>query len=409
MLALERDDPSLFNVQYLNDKPFNSRTSRFSSDESSRGIRYGLQPGTTQDHRSAYITLVNQYITLIPEEWKLPGDEEHNPTGEYPEKWLFTIADDHVLLRAEPLALDHELYPVAVTAPDTDGHSPTPVGRIEMVHGLQTVLNWLFNSHIANVRKALNDMFVVDPSMIVLKDLENPEPGKLIRLRRGAWGRGVKEAITQLKVTDVTQGNVKDAQLVMDIMQRVSAATDATQGIIRSGGERRSATEYRMTVSSALSRLEHMSRMISEQYMTDVAYFFAAHTQQFMSEDIALRVLGRWPETLTKIYEPDSSVTISPYDLFIDYDIEARDGTIPSKRSAGVDTWIQLFQIIGTNEQLTAQFDTTRIFAHIATMLGEKNVFDFVKKGGDVNAVAGTNEEIAQAVDRGQLLPLIEG
>ena len=69
----------------------------------------------------------------------------------------------------------------------------------------------MFNSHVANVRKAINDMIIYDPYLVNSNDLKNPAPGKLIRLRRPAWGKGVKDVAQQLGVSDVTRGNIADS------------------------------------------------------------------------------------------------------------------------------------------------------------------------------------------------------
>ena len=74
---------------------------------------------------------------------------------------------------------------------------------------------------IANVRKAINDMLVVDPYMVNIHDLRKPGPGRLIRLRRAVWGRGVKDAVGQLEVRDVTQGHVSDAMMFMSFVNQL--------------------------------------------------------------------------------------------------------------------------------------------------------------------------------------------
>ena len=76
------------------------------------------------------------------------------------------------MVRAKPLGLSHGMYPIACIAPDFDGYSVAPLSRLEMLQGLQTTVDWLFNSHIANVRKAINDMLIVDPYMLNMKDLQ---------------------------------------------------------------------------------------------------------------------------------------------------------------------------------------------------------------------------------------------
>jgi hypothetical protein len=200
------------------------------------------------DMSTSPIDVVWMYWTLIPKDQKLGSSE-------YPEKWLIGMAADKVLICAKPLSLNHNMYPVAVCAPDFDGYSSTPVSRLELMYGMQEALDWLFNSHIANVRKAINDMLIVDPSLVNMADLEDPKPGKLIRMRRSAWGRGVENAVKQLGVTDITRSHIQDASSIIDYMQRTSAATDSVSGMIRKSGERVTAAETKSTQQSALSRL----------------------------------------------------------------------------------------------------------------------------------------------------------
>ena len=158
------------------------------------------------------------YVKIVPKEWGLKGSK-FNKNGDYPEIFLFTIANEQIVLRARPLNLNHNKFPIAIAAPDFDGYSITPISRMELIGGLQTTLNWMFNSHITNVRKAINDMLIVDPSLVNMEDLENPAPGKLIRLRRSAWGKGVQNAVEQLQVNDITREHMRDAQQIMEMTQ----------------------------------------------------------------------------------------------------------------------------------------------------------------------------------------------
>lgn len=408
LLTEERDDDYMFNVRYLNQGDFKQRRSRYTPDLSSRNIR-NTNSATGEGIRTnftSYITVVNMFVKLIPKEWKLPGDEADNKDGEYPETWLFTIANDTLLIRAARHNLNHGMYPVAVAAPDFDGYSITPVSRLEMQYGLQEGMNWLFNSHMTNVRKAINDMLIVDPSLIVMKDLENPEPGKLVRIRRKAWGRGVEDAVKQLAVADVTRGNIGDSAFIMDIMQRVSAAADALQGIVRSGGERRSATEYRSTVTNALSRLEHLASLVSLQYLHDLSYMSAAHTQQFMSVPVYTQIVGEWPEVLSRIYAREEGLTVTPEDILVDYDIIIKDGSIPTAGAANAEALLKMFEITVKVPELLQVFDPVRLFTRIATMLGDKSPYDFVRKGGDINPLVASDEDVRDAAQAGNVVPL---
>lgn len=387
----------LFNVQYLQHVQ-NKRSSIYTSDQSKRMERYG---GSTRDQTvTKPIEKVNMFIKLIPSSWNM-GDSN------YPEKWLFTVASDAVVIRAKPLGLNHDMFPVTVCAPDFDGYSPIAMSRIELLQGMQTVLDWEFNSHVANVRKAINDMIIVDPYLVNIADMKDPKPGKLIRLRRPAWGRGVEKVAQQLQVNDITRMNIQDAMFVMQYMQQIAGTDNPMMGSLRRGGpERLSAKEFQGTAMGAISRLERVARVIGLQAMQDIGYMFAHHTQQLMSENVYVSSIGRWAEDLEKEYQAGNGrVKVTPYDILVDYDLLIRDGSVPGGNYA--DVWTQLFQIIMSSEGLSNRFDVMRIFKHIARNLGAKNVDEFeVKQIPEVNANAVPDEIAAAQAAAGNVVPI---
>ena len=389
-----------FNVGYLKNVDGRSTILNVSND-SGRETKYG---GASRDAMinltSKPVDIIHMYVTIIPsdEEWKI-GNKK------YPEKWLFSVAADNLVIRAQPMNLDHDMYPITIGSPDYDGYSLMPVSSMEIIYGLQEVVDFLITSHITNIRKAVNDMFVVDPFLINTADLEDPKPGKLIRMRRAAWGRGVENAIKQLDVNDVTRGNIADAGYMMDTMQRSSGAVDSMMGIMRSGGERRSATEARGTMSSALSRLAKSAKIMSMMFMYDIGYMFAKHTQQLMSKDMFVRTVGRYQEELAKEYGADvNRIPVNIQDILVDTDIEISDGSIQSGEFA--DVWTNIFQTMATQPWLGGQFDMVRVFKHIARLAGAKNLDDFEKKTGGLQGQVMPDETVDQQVEAGNLVPI---
>jgi hypothetical protein len=408
LLSDENSGNGYVNVKFLRTQKYINMTSKYSSDQSKRISKREPQNTDTSSKRN-YTTLIHMYVRLIPKEWKLPGSLD-NKSGELPEIWLFTIANEQLVIRAMPLGLNHNRYPIAVAAPDYDGYSVTPLSRMELIDGLQTTLNWMFNSHITNVRKAINDMLIVDPSLINMEDLANPEPGKLVRLRRSAWGRGTSGAVEQLKVSDITARNMQDAEQIMALMQRASAATDATMGIQRSGGERVTAQEYSGTMQMAVSRLEHIAKIISKQYMIDLAYFHASHTQQLMSQDIYAKASGEWPERLIEEFglDPQKAMSITPFDILADFDIIYRDGTTATADALSNDFWTRNFAAILQSDKL-GDFDVRRIFQHMARLNGAKNVGEFIRKdGGELGALIQPDQDVLKNAQAGNLVALDE-
>ena len=388
LLSEEKTSDDLFNVKYLkflNDK----KTSIYAEDASGRENKFGGRSLRRAHSVTSEVDNIHMFVKIIPKEWKV-GD------GEYPEKYHFTISGDSVLIRMKPLGLNHDKFPVAIAAPDFDGYSTTPISRMEIMSGMQHILDFLFNSHITNVRKAINDMFVVDPYIVNIADMKNPKAGKLIRTRRPVWGQGVKDAVQQLQVTDITRANLSDGSYIMDNMEKIGAADQAAMGHLRKGGpERLTGKEFEGTARGGMARMERVARIIGIQAFQDIGYFFAHHTQQLMEEETYIKTVGSWPENLGKIYGTQNRIKVSPFDLLIDYDLFVRDGSIPGSNFSSV--WIDMFKVIAEHPELQQSFDTIRIFKHIARNSGAKDVEQFVK------TKAMPDEQVMNEVGKGNL------
>ncbi len=401
LLEQEQDkDSGLFNCKYLRDI---AGKSQYITHDQERDRVFGgdtrLYSGG-RDSSTNPVDVINLYVKLIPDDWGLSTKEE-------PEIWLFRVAADTVVISAQPLNLDHQMYPISVCAPDYDGYSLTPLSRLEIIYGLQTTMDWLFSSHVANVRKAINDVFIIDPSLVNMEDLKDPGPGMRIRLRRSAWGRGVKDAVMQLPVTDVTKNHISDTSYITSMIQRVTGAVDSTQGFIQRSGERVSAQESRDSRSSALSRIEKAAKIISMQSMQELGYMFASHTQQLMSEEVFARLTGDYAKQLRDEYglpvRKDGRLLIKPEELLVDFDVIPHDGTTGG--SEHMDTWVNLFQIMATNPLVGERFDIQRVFQHIARLGGAKNLDDFIKQT-PIQTTVASDQAVQQAAQAGNIVPV---
>jgi len=393
ILSRERDSKGMFfNGEYIRHI---KGTSVLGTDESARD-RDQVRADEGMQSMSQPVDVIYQYLNIVPDEWGIGNSK-------YPEKWMVALAGDQVIIAAGPTDADHDMFPVAICAPDYDGYSATPISRLEVVYGLQTFVNFLYNSHIANIRKAINDMFVADPEMINLNDLLHPSPGKVIRLRKKAWGRGVQNAVEQLKVQDITRENVAEALSVMGYADQVTGATDSIKGILRRGGERMSAEEFRGTRGSALSRLEKAARIAGLQGIQDLGYMVGYNTQQYMSKDQYVKAVGRYEEELREQYGDEDRVLVGPMDLLVDYDVDVGDGTLPT--SGDPQLWATIFQVIGSSEILAPQFNIVNVFKHLARLMGAKNIGEFVNKQ-PVGAEVRQDEDVMREAEKGNLLPI---
>lgn len=381
----------VFNVKYL--KGHKGKKSKYADDESAREEKHGGVPEKAEEANKIY--KLYMFWDLIPKDLKLS-------TNEYPERWMFCLSQDSVITEARPLAEAHGQYPVAVSAPDFDGYSPTPIARLEILGGPQGLLDWLLNAHITNVRKAINDMLVVDPYIINVPDLKKQGPGKLIRVRRPGWGKPelALKAVHQLKVDDVTRQNVGDALMVAQMMNMAAGTDESMGGLLRQRGpERLTKSEFQGTRAGAIGRMERVAKIIGIQVFQDIGYQFAHNTQQYMNEDVYAKAIGAWPERVMGELGigPTDGYKVTPYDLLVDYDVLVRDGSIPGGNWN--ESWVQLFQIIASQPALLTRFDIVRIFKFMARNLGAKNVDEFEIK-------TSSNEDTIRLLEQGNIAPI---
>lgn len=405
-LKSEKLDESIFNMKYVQD--MESATSILNkSDKSGRNVRSGVDT-YYRVSRAKVVDIIYMYIDLIPRDWKLPGGNG-NRDGRSPETWLFALAGDEVVTICKRLNLNHGKKPVVTMSSDYDGYSIAPISRLEIIQGLQVVLNWMFNSHMTNVRKAINDMLVVDPSLISLKDLKDPAPGKLLKLKRASWGRGVKDAVMQLNVTDVTRGNVADASIIMELMKGVSGSVDAISGFRRKTSERVTAEEVRSDKIGGLSRLERLAKVVSWMAFRDLGAMLASHTQQLMEEETYVKITGEYAQVLQKEYGlvPDR-VLARPTDLLVNYDVLVRDGAVAGGNYS--DAWVQLLPVILQDPEIRQTKDVPKLINHILRNYGVKDPYQFDRKvaGPPINASVAPPEDVLKQVQAGDLIPLQE-
>lgn len=384
---------AVFNVRYLKGKDCTSRYWGSQRDQKAQTTTVGdtsiLRP----------VDVVYLYINIIPKDWGL-GDYEE------PEKWLFAIAADRYIIQAQPLDLDHNMFPVAVCAPTFDGYSSAPLSRLELLSGMQELLDWLLNSHVANVRKTINDMIIYDPYMLNTADLTDPKPGKLVRARRAAWGKDIRGSIQQLQINDVTRQHIADAQLTMGLMNQISGADDAMMGTLRQGGpERLSAAEFSGTQSQALGRLQSLAMIVGQQLIQDVGYMFAMHTQQMMQEGVWVNTVGAWQDQLLAHYGPqiqNDRMRVTPQDLNIDFDIAVN----PEGQGQATQFWIQMFDTIAKTPELYQLIDVGRVFRYVASQLGAKNVDNFLR--APIQPVGAPTADVMAQAQAGNMVPIEE-
>ncbi len=398
LLRRERDREEFFNGRYVRKAMDDARSALIMNDASEGQRRRNVRDQPDNAYNNP-VDEIWMYVDLIPSEWNLGSSQE-------PEKWQFGVAGDSVIIAARPLNLDHNKFPVVVASPDYDGHSIAPPSRMEIVQDMQQIIDFLYSSHLMNIRKAINDMFIVDPKLVNIHDVKDPKPGKLIRMRRMAWGQGrIDEGIQQLDVADVTKGHIEEGSYLLNVMEQSTGATDMAKGVVQNEGPRISAAASQGARQSVLSRMEKAARIIGYQAHQPLGKLLAYQTQQLMSRETWVKIQGEQNQQSGKGFSQEvqgGKVKVEPEDIVIPFDITATDPSVPG--SEDVETWTNLYQVVAQNPQLAKQFDMVKMFKHIARQMGAKNIDNFVQR--TQRPEVRPDEEVARERERGNLQPM---
>lgn len=308
------------------------------------------------------VNAIELTVEIVPEEWGL-GE------GKYPEKWVFTIIEKKIIVGCQPLGYLHNKFPFHVIEAEADGYKQESRGLLEVGKGMNDILTWLFDAHMYNKRQVMNNQFVTDPSRIVMKDLASKKPGKNIRLKPTAYGTDVRTAISQLPVSDVTQQNYGDAQVVEQQMQRTLGINDDISGR-SSPTSRRSATEFRGTTSQSANRLANMAYYFGITGFRSLAQCLIGSTQQMYTTEMKVKVAG-------DNIKGAESITVNPDDIAGKFDIVAVDGTMPIDRMAQAQFWQQVLQFTAMDPELQMQYRRADIFSYMARLAGLKGIDKF--------------------------------
>ncbi len=351
-----------------------------SADESGMTDQLPVQDALFADTGRESPVLDEIYINLVPSEWGLDSSNRI-------EKWVFTIANDAVIIGSEPYGYYHDKFPFLIQTYETDTYSLAPKGMLETLAPLNNVLDWLINSHFFNIRKALNDQMVIDPSRISLKDILEGGPARIIKLRPAAYGTDVRTAYTQIPIQDVTKSHLQSMREITTLMQRMSGVLDNLTGPVQQGG-RKTATEIRTSASSSINRMRTVSEFNSALGWGPLSQILVQNTQQFFTKEEKFRIVG-------DITQGTEFVDVRADLIAGFYDFVPVDGTLPIDRFAQATLWKEILFGLQQMPEIGQRYDLAGIFSWVSQLAGLKNIKQFeIQPDNQVQQAQGTGNVI---------------
>lgn len=339
----------------------------------------------TRGNNKASFRSHEMVLDCIPSEWGLPG-------GNRPQKWIFTWIGEQVIVGARPQQANHGQFPYDVLTYDINGYEVASFSLLDTVRPLNDVVDWLINTHFFSVRKSLNGNIIVDPSMVEMGDLLNPQPGRVVRLKSAAQGRDPRTVWAEMATSDPTAQHLATLGLFDTLFQRVSGVSESLQGQVSKG--RKTAQEIRTASTASSGRMKLNCEWDSALGFSHLASMLLSNTQQNYSWEETFRIAGQ-------IMESREFINVTPETIAGNFDYVPVDGNLPLDRNGQAALWKELMLMMFQAPSLAASYDMTGIFSYVAQLAGMKNIDQFrvqvtpdslvmaTLKSGDIQALPG--------------------
>lgn len=300
--------------------------------------------GTNKDR--GYFALDHLQVRIVPKEWKLGS-------GEDPVIWWFTVADEKRIIRAHPSPFEHDQFSYSACEIDPDPHAMFNSGLIENLDGLQRLINWFVNSHVANVRKIINNEMIWSPRFFDAESFLKTGSARWIKMTKELAdaiqnGRRIEEFYGQLQVADVTSGHLKLVEFFMEMVNRLSGATDPMAGVPTD--TQKTLGEIQLLTQGASKRNGVTAEMVDIMAISPLAYRLTSNRQQYTSITQYMRILGSDafdPDAIDPATGRPQLKPISKDDISGEYDYIPQSNLGPGDPRRTAATWMQILQSYG--------------------------------------------------------------
>ena len=304
------------------------------------------------------------YIRLAGYEVNLPQIEQ---------LWLVvTVLDENVIIRFQLNAYGRQ-FPVVIGGLYHDAHKTYGQSLYDLLLPLHDVATWLLRSRIDNVQAALTNLMFVDPTQVSINDLVDRNPHGIVRTLPGSEpGKGV--FISQ--IPDVTKGHWQDIEAMSGLKQRLSAASDAQQGMPTAEGGVRTATEIQRLSQLGSQRLGVLSRVISATSVRPMARMMVANIQDFFGNEGAIRISDSDSAAGLTDMVQDGYLDFNLQDIQGEIDYLVVDGTLPLEPTRNAETWINMLKMLNETG-MAMEYNSGKIVEEAIRSMGVSDLDQF--------------------------------
>jgi len=335
--------------------------------------------------------------------------------------WMvMTVLDESVIIRCQVNPYGKQ-FPVVIGGLYHDAHKTYSQSLYDLLLPMHEISTWMLRSRIDNVQLALNNLIFADPTQINIADLIDRNPWNIIRTMPGVKpGEGMFIA----NIPDVTSSHWGDIGAVGEMKQRVSAASDAQQGMPTADGIR-SATEIQRLTQLGSQRLGVISRIVSATAIRPMVHMMVSNLQDAISLEGSIRAPQNQIPGLLAPMEKEGYIDFDITDIQGDIEYLVVDGTLPIEPARNAETWMTMLEVIG-GSGLEMEYNRGRIVEEAIRAMGVADIDQFKisqeeqsqgmtpsQQMSMMEKMRGANvvpqDQLMQDVQQGNVVPMKQG
>lgn len=375
-----------------------------------------LEP-TAMDGNTGGASFYLNRARIVDETWvRLNGYEIGVPSLD--QIWMvFTVLDEKVIIRCQLNPYGRQ-FPVVIGGMYHDAHKTYSQSLYDILLPMHEISTWMLRSRIDNVQLALQNLIFADPTQINIADLIDRNPWNIVRTLPGVKpGDGLFVA----NIPDITAHHWNDIGAISELKQRVSAASDAQQGMPTSDGIR-SATEIQRLTQLGSQRLGVLSRIQSATSVRPMVEMMVSNLQDAVSMEGSIKAPENQVNGLLAPLVQDGYLDFNISDIQGKIEYLVVDGTLPIEPTRNAETWMTMLEVIN-NGGLQMEYKTGRIVEEAIRSMGISDIDQFkISKEEQQQGMTPSqqlsimekmrgasvmpNDQLQQQVDAGNVVPM---
>jgi hypothetical protein len=300
------------------------------------------------DFQKRHVELFEIQAKVMPSKYNLlsSGDAAADDI----QTWLFTVAPNGVILRAEPLDNLHGKFTYAALEPFPLTDDYISPGLVELLEPLQDEINFLVNSHRMEVRRNIRGTVVYRRDAVDFRGFNPFRMPPYLPTKphyRGPMG----DIHTTIEGSRVTGDHLQGMGIFIEAAERASGVSSLTQSIPLQGS--RTATEVGSVQQASISRLQVMAGLMGATGLRDLGQMVAMDNQQYLNENFIAKIGGPDANIIQSMLMERGTPLFgqnlfeaSPVDVIGNYRFPAYNPMYPAHQVLQAESWVRAFEAI---------------------------------------------------------------